>query len=272
LFITIHSYKGGTGKSLISVNLAIILASKGKNVCLLDLDLRAPSLNTTFKNKQRYWVNDYLNKVCEIDQILNDYTQKKLQGNLFVGLANPNIEAIREISSKDRKWEREALGRIINLNSLIQNRQFDYIITDTSPGLQYSSINTIVASDIALIITTEDISDIQGTQRMLTDLYDLFQKKTMIIVNKALSTQKSIKLQAKQIPIMELLPCSCDILKSKGDYLFTYKHPNHPVTKKIQKIAAKIEKLKTNQNSKHICILNQPNSKPELTQRYKPKI
>ena len=54
--------------------------------------------------------------------MLSDHTQKKLQGDLFVALANPNIEAIRDISTKDRKWERDALSRIMNLNSLIRKQ------------------------------------------------------------------------------------------------------------------------------------------------------
>ncbi|MFQ6130262.1 MAG: ParA family protein, partial [Candidatus Hadarchaeaceae archaeon] len=42
--IAVHSYKGGTGKTLVSMNLASIFSRQGKNVCLVDLDLRAPSL------------------------------------------------------------------------------------------------------------------------------------------------------------------------------------------------------------------------------------
>jgi len=72
MFITIHSYKGGTEKSLIAANLAMIFATSGKDVCLIDLDLSAPSLNTTFKNNKKHWINDYLNKLCRIDQTLNN--------------------------------------------------------------------------------------------------------------------------------------------------------------------------------------------------------
>ncbi|NHV45620.1 MAG: ParA family protein, partial [Candidatus Verstraetearchaeota archaeon] len=34
--ITIHSFKGGTGKTQLSVNIATILAKKGKKVALFD--------------------------------------------------------------------------------------------------------------------------------------------------------------------------------------------------------------------------------------------
>jgi len=49
LIITVHSYKGGTGKTLLSVNLAAMFADRGKKTCLLDLDFRAPSLCVIFK-------------------------------------------------------------------------------------------------------------------------------------------------------------------------------------------------------------------------------
>lgn len=116
MIVTFHSYKGGTGKTLLSVNLAIIFAKMGKRVCLLDLDLRAPSLHSTFKNGKKHWVNDFLNKACTIDNVLTDCSTEAMgKGKLLVGLANPSTETIREMAAKDRKWEMEALGRLLSL-------------------------------------------------------------------------------------------------------------------------------------------------------------
>ena len=250
MIITLHSYKGGTGKTLLSVNLAMIYASRGKRVCLLDMDLRAPSLFSTFKNNKGYWVNDYLNKVCEIDSVLNDCTPNSIEGKLLVGLANPATEAIREMTAKNRKWEMEALCRLFNLKtSLLDEMLFDYVILDSSPGIQYSSINAIVAADFVLVVTSIDKSDVQGTERMIRDLYELFEKKTGIVVNKVpealLSGRNFMKLETHQLPIVGLVPCSCDVLQSAGEYLFAFEKPAHSVTKTLQKIATKIEKFRS---------------------------
>jgi len=43
LTIAVHSYKGGSGKTSFAINLASAYASVGKSVCLLDVDLKAPS-------------------------------------------------------------------------------------------------------------------------------------------------------------------------------------------------------------------------------------
>jgi MinD-like ATPase involved in chromosome partitioning or flagellar assembly len=249
MIITVHSYKGGTGKTLLSANLAMIFASRGKNVCLLDLDLRAPSLFSTFKNKKQYWINDYLNRACNIDGVLNDYTPNHVkEGKLFVGLANPSTDAIREITAKGRKWEMAVLGRLLNLkSSLLDKMLFDYVFLDSSPGLQYSSINTIVAADLVLVVTSIDKSDVQGTQRMIHDLYELFEKKTGIIKNKVpeilLSERNPMKLDTHQLPLIGLLPCSCDVLRCGGKYLFASERPDHVITKTFQKIATKIEQI-----------------------------
>ena len=50
--IAVHSYKGGTGKTSLSVNLAATYARRGKKVCLMDLDFRAPSLHALFKDQK----------------------------------------------------------------------------------------------------------------------------------------------------------------------------------------------------------------------------
>jgi len=111
--IAVHSYKGGTGKTLLSVNLASTFARQGKKVCLFDLDFRAPSLFAILKiASAENWLNDYLNNTCDINKVLIDISNRiPGKGKLFVALANPATEAIRDMSAKDRKWEMRAGGR-----------------------------------------------------------------------------------------------------------------------------------------------------------------
>jgi septum site-determining protein MinD len=253
--VAVHSYKGGTGKTLISINLAVTLAKHGKKVCLMDLDFRAPSLSILLNiGKVECWLNDYLNGVCEIDKVLIDLsTRIGNQGKFFAGLANPSVEAIRDMSSKDRKWEMRALGRLLSLrNSLLNAHGFDYIIFDTSPGLQYSSINAIVTADIVIVATTLDNSDVEGTKRMLRDLYDLFEKKTELVLNKVMyddalrSGRDRLQALVKdtyQVPLLGVIPCFCDISRAEGKIIFVHEKPEHPFTRILDEIAGKVDKL-----------------------------
>ncbi|MEM4733175.1 MAG: MinD/ParA family protein [Candidatus Bathyarchaeia archaeon] len=250
--IAVHSYKGGTGKTLLSVNLAATLAKQGKKVCLFDLDFRAPSLFAILKvESTEYWLNDYLNGLCEITKVLIDLSSRiQMKDKFFVCPANPATEAIRDICAKDRKWEMRALGRLLSLrNTLIKDHAFDYLIFDTSPGLQYSSINAIVAADLVLVATTGDRSDVNGTRRMLHEIYELFEKKTALVINKVLDASSKAKIDEMRekvkavysFPLLAVVPCFCEILRAEGNLIFAQDKPDHPFSKILDEIAKKID-------------------------------
>jgi MinD-like ATPase involved in chromosome partitioning or flagellar assembly len=255
--IAVHSYKGGTGKTSISVNLAATFAKMGKKVCIFDLDFRAPSLFAILKTPNAdFWLNDYLNNACEIDRTLIDLSSRiPGNGKYFACLANPSTEAIRDMSSKDRKWEMRALGRLLALrDSLIKDKEFDYLIFDTSPGLQYSSINAIVAADFVVVATTGDRSDVDGTKRMLSELYNLFEKKTGLVLNKVLDpsvTAKKTEMQNRiktdyQVPMLGIVPCFCEILRAEGNFIFVQDKPDHPFSKILAEMARKVDNNEVN--------------------------
>lgn len=252
--VAVHSYKGGTGKTLLSINLAAAFAKNGRKVCLFDLDFRAPSLATILKvGKPEHWMNDYLNGTCDIDKVILDLSSRiNSKDRFYVAPANPATEAIRDMSAKDRKWEMKALGRILALrNSLLTESAFDYLLFDTSPGLQYSSINAIVSADLVIVATTFDRSDVDGTRRMLRELYDLFEKKTEIILNKVLdasgrSGKEGVQAKVKdvyQAPLLGVVPCFCDILRAEGNTIFVEDKPDHPFTKILSEMAKEIDQV-----------------------------
>ena len=49
--ITVHSLRGGTGKTLVSMNLAAFFVKMGYRVAIIDMDLGAPSLQTYVKER-----------------------------------------------------------------------------------------------------------------------------------------------------------------------------------------------------------------------------
>jgi len=255
--IAVHSYKGGTGKTLLSVNLAAAFAKLGKKVCVIDLDFRAPSLFSILKGGNvECWFNDYLNNTCEAEKVLVDLSSKiPGKGKFFAGFANPATEAIRDMSAKDRKWEMRALGRLLALKgALLADQKFDYVLFVTSPGLQYSSINAIVAADFVVVATTGDRSDVEGTKRMLLELYTLFEKKTGLVLNKVLdssATAKKAEMSEKvktvyHVPMLGIVPCFCEILRAEGSLIFVEDKPDHPFTKIVSEMARKIENNEVN--------------------------
>lgn len=209
LVMSIHSYRGGTGKTLLATNLAATYARKEK-VLLLDYDLRAPSLHSLFDDQPDWWINDYLNGDCEIEECMMEVVP-----NLYVALANPEAEAIREMMGKGRAWETQALSKTIQIKDAMINQGFEKIIFDTAPGLAYSSINAVVGSDVVALVMRLDVLDILGTKEMIRGVYELLEKPTFIVLNMVLpeqiEAQGEVLKQTFGDQPAAFLPCLCEV-------------------------------------------------------------
>ena len=93
--------------------------------------------------------------------------------------------------------------------TLLKDQKFDYLFFDTSPGLQYSSINAIVAADFVVVATTGDRSDVDGTKRMLAELYNLFEKKTGLVLNKVLDASATARKLKCKTKLKKPIKCQC---------------------------------------------------------------
>jgi len=104
-----------------------------------------------------------------------------------------------------------------------------------------------------LVVTSLDASDINGSQRMTSELYDLFEKKTGILVNKVIADYLSSKEERKKfdkhiksvysLPVLATIPCFCEVLRAAGEFIFSEEKPEHPFTETIEKLATKVEKF-----------------------------
>src|SRR6266480_5126156 len=208
--IAFHSYKGGTGKTTIASNFAALLAKKGYNVFLLDLDVYAPSMQSYFKNEPKKWMNDYLYSNAELDDILLDLTptiseknydgaKNKNHGNgkLWVAFSNSKKEEIYKLEGgtgggggggKQESSKIQLLRRFILLREqLISLHDADYIIIDTSPGIRYWSINALAVADTLFLTLKMGDLDIEGTTKMAEEIYGSFTKfgaRSYLIMNR----------------------------------------------------------------------------------------
>ncbi len=257
--ISIHSNRGGTGKTLLATNLAALYAQSGLNVALLDLDFRAPSLVGVFSKvsapSPQHYLNAYLDGRCAAEAAMIEVSSVYgFRGKFFVSLANPDINAIRGMMDKSRSWEVTAVKRLFSLRSkLFKDMGVDCCIYDTSPGIQYASVNAAVSADVSVIVTTLDSLDLLGTKSLLLELYDAFDRKTAILLNKVFPKSCTWGAEEKANLIAEMegtfgrsvvgaIPCYCDVLKSDRSRILALEQPNHSFIKDLDETRSTLDK------------------------------
>lgn len=274
--IAFHSYKGGTGKTTLACNVAVLLAKKGYRVFLLDLDVSAPSIQAYFEKEPKKWINDFLNDSADIDDIavdmtslitdtINEATKNKI-GKLWIGFCNPKKEEIYKLEGgKEENSKMQLLRKFILLRErLISDYGADYIIIDTSPGIRYWSINALAVADVLFLALKMGELDIDGTKKMADDIYGSLTKygaKSYLILNRVAGfcvPNTNYKHEHDSIPhqesdigeqlaktvgmkIISAIPCYCDIQFSKREYLTVLNHPEHPFANQINQLTEENE-------------------------------
>ena len=75
--VSIHSFRGGTGKSNLTANLASSMVQQGKRVAIVDTDIQSPGIHVLFGLDQANMgrtLNDYLYGHCPIEEVAHDVT------------------------------------------------------------------------------------------------------------------------------------------------------------------------------------------------------
>jgi chromosome partitioning protein len=259
--LAFHSYKGGTGKTTLIVNVAALLAKQGFNVGLLDFDVYAPSLVSYFRKKPSIFLNHVLSGQSEISAALFDIgTELQLKGKFLVGFSSQRKEDVNDIElAHDTKWQLRALRRFLKAKQqLFENYGLDYLFLDTSPGIRYWSINALAMSDLLFLLMKDSDMDIEGTRKMINDIYDSltrFGSKYYIILNKVPGAipspdmpvdEKTWINQLERVVGAEVVgsvPCFCDVQFNRHEFLFSVKKPEHPFSTKVARLAENIKNI-----------------------------
>lgn len=257
-FISFHSLKGGSGKTTLATNFAVLTALSGQNVCVLDFDFRAPSLHVFFKANPHLWLNDFLNDKCRITETLHEIDVKNT-GKLVVGFANPSTESMRDMMTKDREWEAKALRHLLSAKSIFLKEGFDVVVFDTSPGVQYSSVNALAASNLVVLVMNMDELNRKDVVNVVNKLYKPLGRKIGIVLNKVLvclpeerfKNTKMAKVKLVQLaesvehklrcPLWGLIPCFCEVLMG-GNIVHALQKPDHPFVTELSAVADNIRK------------------------------
>ncbi|KXK13873.1 MAG: cobyrinic acid ac-diamide synthase [Chloroflexi bacterium OLB14] len=241
--ISVHSFRGGTGKSNTTANLAALLAMDGARVAVVDTDIASPGIHVLFnldESEMVHSLNDYLWGKCSIEEAAHDVTGhvgNEIKGQIF--LIPSSIKA-GEIARILR--EGYDVGLLNDgFRDVVDKMKLDYLLIDTHPGLNEETLLSIAISNSLIIILRPDSQDYQGTAVTVDVAKKLDVPNMIMLVNKSPDTfdPEDVRTrveQTYQATVGAVLPHSDKMMTLASSGIFSIKYPDHPVTQGLKKL------------------------------------
>jgi MinD-like ATPase involved in chromosome partitioning or flagellar assembly len=246
--VSVHSFRGGTGKSNTTANVAYLLAAQGKRVGVVDTDIQSPGIHILFGLRGENIdtsLNDYLWHGADIKSIAQDVTSpNELIGKLFL---IPSSTKPGEISRVLREgYDAQKLTK--GFGKLVEAFALDFLIIDTHPGLNEETLLSLVISNSLIVVMRPDQQDYEGTGITIQVAKQLGVPHMLLVVNKAPLLLEPDAIRAKVeatygTEVVAVLPHSDDMLNLASEGIFAERYPIHPMTDHYRQIANKLLQL-----------------------------
>lgn len=238
--MTIASGKGGVGKSNIAVNLAILLAQRGKQVIIFDADMGMANVDVLLGMVPRYTLRDVIRGERTLDEIL----QSGPGGIKIIAGAS----GIQELTNIDH-YQREKL-----VNALYELEQkADFLLIDTGGGISRNVLSFMAAAEEVVVVLTPEPTSLTDAYSMIK-IYSRFElhSRINIIVNRARNnsearqTAQRIKKTVERFlnVRVDYLGCVCDdrhvVLAVKEQKPFCLLYPKGTATKNLSLIVTNL--------------------------------
>jgi septum site-determining protein MinD len=242
--ISVHSFRGGTGKSNTTANLAALMAMRGQRVGVVDTDVASPGIHVLFGMTESHGgdsqagparsLNDYLWGRCPIEETAHDVTASLGPDVPGKVLLIPSSIKAGEITRIMR--EGYDVGLLNDgFHELIAALHLDALLVDTHPGLNEETLLSMAISDVLVIVMRPDQQDYQGTAVTVEVARKLDVPCLMLIVNKvpAAFDPAEVRAHVEQTygcPVAAVLPHSDEMMVLASGGVFAACYPQHPLT------------------------------------------
>lgn len=170
--IVITSGKGGVGKTTVTANLGISLASLGQRVCLIDIDFGLNNLDVVMglEHKVVYNMVDVLDGRCRIKQALIQDNNRK---NLYI-LPSGSIDGAHRITGQNIKLLVETIEPL-----------FDYVFFDCPAGIDLGFHRAVSCANEAIVVTTPGLTSLRDADKVVSILNSYKLDSVSLVVNRA---------------------------------------------------------------------------------------
>jgi septum site-determining protein MinD len=242
--ISIHSFRGGTGKSNMTANVATLLAAAGQRIGVVDTDIQSPGIHVLFGMSQETMsrsLNDYLWGRCEIAAAAYDVTaslDEGLAGRVFLIPSSSNPSDIARVMHEG--YDVALLND--GFRKLIRELELDALIIDTHPGLNEETLLSIAVCEALAIVMRPDQQDYEGTSVAVSVARKLSVPRMVLVVNNTpmafdFADVKERVETTYECEVAAVLPHSEELMILSSGGVFALRYPDHPVTALYRQVA-----------------------------------
>jgi septum site-determining protein MinD len=245
--ISIHSFRGGTGKSNMAANVATLLAAGGQRIGVVDTDIQSPGIHVLFGMSQETMsrsLNDYLWGRCEIGAAAYDVTSsldKSLPGRVFLIPSSSNASDIARVMQDG--YDVGLLNQ--GVRDLMRELELDALIIDTHPGLNEETLLSIAICEALAIVMRPDQQDYEGTSVAVSVARKLRVPRMVLVVNNTPSAFDFAEVKervekAYECEVAAVLPHSDELMVLSSQGIFALHYPDDPITALYRQVAARL--------------------------------
>jgi septum site-determining protein MinD len=242
--ISIHSFRGGTGKSNMAANVATLLAAAGQRIGVVDTDIQSPGIHVLFGMSQETMsrsLNDYLWGRCEIAAAAYDVTaslDEGLAGRVFLIPSSSNPSDIARVMHDG--YDVALLND--GFRKLIRELELDALIIDTHPGLNEETLLSIAVCEALAIVMRPDQQDYEGTSVAVSVARKLSVPRMVLVVNNTpmafdFADVKERVETTYECEVAAVLPHSEELMILSSGGVFALRYPDHAVTALYRQVA-----------------------------------
>ena len=234
--VSIHSFRGGTGKSNTTANVAAVLAARGHRVGVVDTDIQSPGIHVLFGVDQQQpgrYLNDFLWGSCSIAEAAQDVTGQL--GAPVSGQVHLVPASIKPMDIARIMHDGYDVGLLNEgLRDLVQQLRLDVLLLDTHPGLNEETLLSLAMANTLVVVMRPDRQDYEGTSVTVSVARKLRVPQLMIVVNKTPSVFDAAEVservrQAYDCEVAAVLPHSEALMVLSSESIFALRHPDDPV-------------------------------------------
>ena len=180
--VSVASGKGGVGKTITTVQLALSACRQEKKVIILDGDLGMANVDVVLGLRPRYNINDVIEGSVELQDII-------LHGPNGIHLV-PTGSGLANLANLPLSQRVSILDQLEDISS-----RYDFVIIDTGAGISDTVLHLNSVADDVVVVTTPEphaMTDAYAFIKVMTEKYP--GKKMKLLVNQVVSQEHGLKI------------------------------------------------------------------------------